>query len=134
MAKKNSGKLALGAAIGAAAGYVAGILTAPKSGKDTRSDIKDAANKAITEAEKNLKKLHSEIVPMIDEAKGKLGDLNGMAKSELSEKLKMAQNAKEKARQLLTALHEGTADDKELKAAVNEIKAAGTHLKSYLHK
>jgi len=36
-------KLAIGAIIGAAAGVVAGVLTAPKSGKETREDIKRKA-------------------------------------------------------------------------------------------
>jgi gas vesicle protein len=40
------GKFAIGALLGAAAGFVAGILTAPKSGKETREDIKDTAVKA----------------------------------------------------------------------------------------
>ncbi len=43
-------KLALGAVVGAAVGVAAGILTAPKSGKETRDDIKkkavDAKDKA----------------------------------------------------------------------------------------
>lgn len=39
-------KLAVGAIIGAATGVVAGILTAPKSGKETREDIKDKATEA----------------------------------------------------------------------------------------
>ena len=38
------GKFALGALIGAAAGLVAGILTAPKSGKETRADLKAKAD------------------------------------------------------------------------------------------
>jgi gas vesicle protein len=36
-------RLAIGALFGAAVGVVAGILTAPKSGKETRQDIKDKA-------------------------------------------------------------------------------------------
>jgi gas vesicle protein len=39
----SKGKVALGAIIGAAAGVIAGILTAPKSGKETRADIKQKA-------------------------------------------------------------------------------------------
>jgi len=49
-------KFALGALIAAATGFAAGLLTAPKSGKETRNDIKDAANKTkdtvVDEAEK----------------------------------------------------------------------------------
>ena len=36
-------KFAVGAILGAAAGLVAGILTAPKSGKETRQDLKNKA-------------------------------------------------------------------------------------------
>jgi len=36
-------KIAVGAVIGAAAGLIAGVLAAPKSGKDTRADIKTKA-------------------------------------------------------------------------------------------
>ncbi len=47
-------KLALGAVVGAVAGVVAGVLMAPKSGKETRGDIKKTADnlkkKAISKA------------------------------------------------------------------------------------
>ena len=36
----SKGKFALGALIGAVAGIVAGILNEPKSGKETRADLK----------------------------------------------------------------------------------------------
>lgn len=39
-------KVALGAAFGAVAGFVTGVLLAPKSGKDTRQDIKDVATQS----------------------------------------------------------------------------------------
>ena len=59
---KNSGKkIAIGTIVAGAVGYVAGILTAPKSGKETRKDIGDAAVKAKNEAERKLKKMHSEL-------------------------------------------------------------------------
>ncbi|MEO7364397.1 MAG: YtxH domain-containing protein [Candidatus Saccharimonadales bacterium] len=47
---KTTKKLAIGAAIAGAAGYLAGVLTAPKSGKATRDDIKDATQRGISEA------------------------------------------------------------------------------------
>lgn len=43
-------KLALGAIVGAAVGIAAGILTAPKSGKETRDDIKQKASDAKRKA------------------------------------------------------------------------------------
>jgi len=43
-------KFALGALIGVAAGFIAGVLTAPKSGKATRDEIKQKANEKKKEA------------------------------------------------------------------------------------
>ena len=44
------GKFAIGALIGVAAGFVAGVLTAPKSGKETRDELKKKANDKKSEA------------------------------------------------------------------------------------
>ena len=43
-------KLAIGAIVGAAAGVVAGVLTAPKSGRETREDIKRKAGELKDQA------------------------------------------------------------------------------------
>lgn len=43
---KSGSKLALGAVVGAAVGIAAGILTAPKSGKETREDVLKKVNNA----------------------------------------------------------------------------------------
>ena len=48
MSKK--GKFGLGLLLGAAVGAVAGILTAPKSGKETREDIKRKASEIKSDA------------------------------------------------------------------------------------
>lgn len=40
----SKGKFALGALFGAVAGVIAGVLTAPKSGKETRADLKAKAD------------------------------------------------------------------------------------------
>lgn len=45
-------RFAIGAVIGAVAGVVAGVLTAPKSGRETRADLKAKANELKTEAAK----------------------------------------------------------------------------------
>jgi gas vesicle protein len=39
----SKGRFAIGAIVGAVAGLITGILTAPKSGKETRADIKARA-------------------------------------------------------------------------------------------
>lgn len=127
-------KFAIGAVLAAAAGYVAGILTAPKSGKETREDIKNTAVKTYKAAEKELKQLHTELNGLIGDASKKAAELKGTAQKSLSKAVDGAKAAKEKARELLSAVHEGDADDKDLTAAVKEAQKAVQHLKSFLQK
>ena len=47
-------KYAIGAAVGAIAGLVAGVLTAPKSGKETREDLKVKAVELKEETERRI--------------------------------------------------------------------------------
>jgi gas vesicle protein len=127
-------RLAVGTVIAGAAGYVAGLLTAPKSGKATRKDIKDATDKTVSEAEKQLKKLHTELGDLLDELKTRSGDVKGKSKAELDEITGLATDAKQKAREILTALHEGETNNKDLKKAMDEAGKAVTHLKAFLKK
>lgn len=127
-------KLAIGSTIAATAGYVAGILTAPKSGKQTRGDIKKAANKGAAEAEKELKKLHTELDKALGLAKKQGDKVGSKAQKELKELSSKAKDTKEKVREVLSALHEGTAENKDLDKAVKDASAALKHLKDYLKK
>ncbi len=133
MGKNNkSSKFAIGAAVAAAAGFVAGILTAPKSGKDTRDDIQQIAGKARTEAEHRLKALHSELSGLIDQGKSGATGAKDDVKKQLSTILSGAQKAKDKAREMLSAVHEGDAEDKDLDKAIDDVNAAIGHLKKFL--
>ncbi len=123
MGINKKGKVALGTAIAAGAGYVAGILTAPKSGKETRKDIAKKASKAKIEGEKQLKKLHSELNELLKKA--------GNKKDKAVDKAKAA---KDKAKLLLSALHNGDADDPNLKAVIAEVKSAKEDLVKFLKK
>jgi gas vesicle protein len=127
-------KFALGTLFAAAAGYLAGILTAPKSGKETRKDLKDATAKGLSEAEKQLKKLHTEMNAMLTKAKTEAGSLKGKAREDLDAAIAKAFGVKEKAREVLSAVHEGSADDKELKKAIDDATKSIEHLKKYLAK
>jgi len=131
---KQGRNVAIGTLLAAGAGYVAGILTAPKSGKETRKDIQRTALKKKAEAEKTLKNLHSELTELIHHGKAMAKDVKDTAKNELVEALGKAQSAKEKAREILSAVHEGDADDKDLQKAVAEAKSAADHLKKYVKK
>jgi len=131
---KSQKKFALGALIAAVAGFLAGILSAPKSGKQTRADIKATAAKALIEGERQLKNLHSELGEMVESAEDKAKTLQGKAKTEMNKHLATAQTAKEKAKELLTALHEGDAEDKELQATIKQARSSLNHLKTFLKK
>jgi gas vesicle protein len=131
---KRTKRWALGALVAAAAGYIAGILTAPKSGKETRQDIKEAAEQGMAEAEKQLKRLHTQLADTIGQAKQKAGELQGTAKKDLQAAIDKTTVVKEKARELLSALHEGGAEDKDLQKAINDANKAVEHLKAYLKK
>jgi gas vesicle protein len=131
---KNVKRIAIGTAIAAAAGYVTGLLTAPKSGKETRDDIKQNVSKGLSEAEKELKKLHTELASILTEAKASGDKLSGSAKKDLSSLLDKAKDTKEKAREMLSAIHEGDADDKDLQKAIKEANVAIDHIKTYLKK
>jgi gas vesicle protein len=132
--QKRERNIALGALLAAGIGYAAGILTAPKSGRETRRDIQRAAVRAKTEAEKNLKIMHSELDELIDQAKHAATSLKDSAADELSLAVHKAQKAKQKAREILSAIHEGDADDRDLQKAVTEVNKAIEHLKSYMEK
>lgn len=131
---KTAKRFAVGTLLAAAAGYVAGILTAPKSGKETRQDIKETVERTYTAAEKELKKLHTELAEALDEAKKKVTELKGTAQANMEKAIDAAMIAKEKARELLSAVHEGDAEDKDLKKAVDEAGKAVKHLKTFLKK
>jgi gas vesicle protein len=134
MDKNTTKKFALGTIIAAAAGYIAGVLTAPKSGKETREDIKNTAAATYSAAEKQLKALHTELNQLLDQAKAKAANLKGIALSDLEKAMTLAKMAKEKTRDVLSAVHEGGAEDKDLQTAIKEANKAVDHLKKYLQK
>ena len=132
--KNTTKRFAVGTLLAAAAGYVAGILTAPKSGKETRQDIKETTEKTIQETEKQLKKLHTELSDLLLQAKTRAEKLSGKAKEEMDMAVKATHTVKEKAREILSAVHEGDADDKDLQKAIKDSQKAIDHLKTFLAK
>lgn len=134
MGKSTGRKFAVGAAIAGVAGYVTGVLTAPKSGKETRKDIKENVDSSIAEAEKDLKKLHTELASKLEEVKLISQKFSGKTKAEVDSSINKARDAKEKVREMLSAIHEGDADNKDLQRAIKEAKQALAHIKDYFKK
>jgi len=127
-------KFAIGAAVAAVGGYVAGVLTAPKSGKETREDIKKATRDTVSEAEKQLKALHTQMNDLIEQAKTQAEQLKGRTRHEYEALIEKTQAAKERTRELLSTLHEDVAEDKELQQAIKDADKAIDHLKTFLKK
>lgn len=127
-------RLAIGSTLAAVSGYFAGILTAPKSGRETRADIKNAAKKSVNKAEQELKKLHADLEKVIDDVKSSGKQSSAKAKKELDELVDKAKVAKDKARDVLAAVRQGRADDAELNKAIKQAKTAVNNLKKYLSK
>src|SRR6185312_141403 len=127
-------RIAIGGTIAAAAGYVAGILTAPKSGKDTRDDIKKNTSESMAQAEKELKKLQTDLGKVIDEARITGDKFSATARNDLSDLVDKAKDTKEKVREVISAVHEGDAEDVDLKKAVKEANTALDHLRDFLKK
>lgn len=127
-------KIALGAAIAGVAGYVAGVLTAPKSGKETRQDIKNTANKVKIEAEKKLKELQGELNVLVAKGQKVLDEQKGKAAAGLNVAVEQAQVAQQKVKEVISALKSGETDEPELKKAIDDAKKARDNLVKYFKK
>ncbi|MCA9332555.1 YtxH domain-containing protein [Candidatus Saccharibacteria bacterium] len=131
---KSTKKFAVGVVIAAGLGYVVGLLTAPKSGKETRNDIKTAAVKTKRQLELKLKKLHSETIDLIKAADEKLVNLKGKAKTDAKKIIEKARNATIKAKEVMSAFHEGEADDIDLDKAIKDLQSSVSGLKNFIKK
>lgn len=130
MAKEGK-KIAIGAAIAGVVGYVTGILTAPKSGKETRRDIADKAEDIKESAEEQLEKAHDELADLIKTAKSKSIALGAKAREEFNEAVVKAKDAQNKAGHVLRAVRAGEADDPTLNRALKHAHAAKKSLGKY---
>lgn len=135
MAKKDphtGRKLAIGAVLAGAVGYVSGILTAPKSGKETREDIADKAEDIKEGAEDQLQVAHDELTDLIKATKSKSVALGSKAREEFNEAVVRAKDAQNKAAHVLKAVKAGEADDPALNKAIKQAKQAKKNLSKYL--
>ncbi|MEK7561602.1 MAG: YtxH domain-containing protein [Patescibacteria group bacterium] len=125
-------KFALGALMAGAVGYVTGILTAPKSGKETREDIADKAEDLKEGAEDQLQAVHDELNELIQTAKNKSVALGSRARVDFNEAVVHAKDAQNKASHVLKAVRAGQADDPALNKAIKQAKQAQKNLSKFL--
>lgn len=130
----NGKKFFVGALIAGAAGYLAGILTAPKSGKETRQDIKDNASQMRQDVLNKASELRAEADEAVSKAKDKASEITGSAKLEIEEAVARVKKESQKVKELATALKAGKAEDPNLSSAISDLNDAITSLKKYLNK
>lgn len=94
----SKGKFAIGALLSAAAGVVAGRLTAPKSGKETRAELKDKAIKVKAEATQKAEFAAKKASDMAEEAKNRVQDVSGNIMTEADELKQRTERAVEGAK------------------------------------
>lgn len=125
-------KIAIGSAVAGLAGYLAGILTAPKSGKQTRKDIGSKADEIKNDAEGQLADLSDELNQLIKSTKVKSIALSSTARAEFNEAVVRAKDAQNKTAQVLKAAKAGEATDPDLNKAVKQARQAVKNLGKYL--
>lgn len=125
-------KIALGALMAGVAGYVTGILTAPKSGKETREDIVDKAEDIKHGAEDQLQAAQDDVSDLLKSAKQKTLALSAQAREEFNEAVVKAKDAQNKGSGVLKAVRAGEASDPELNKAIKQLKLAQKNLAKYL--
>lgn len=133
MKEKTNGvkKVAIGAAVGAAAGFVAGVLMAPKSGKETRDDLKKGAKAAVKNANKQLKNAHEELSKFVDKAETQAARMGSAAKREALDALEKGRKTRDQAATIIAAVKSGNSSDEDLDMAVKNAKNALESLKQY---
>ena len=135
MAKKNVfKKVAAGAAIAGAIGYVAGVLSAPKSGKQTRAELKVKGSKDFELTEDKLKILCTQLGELISAAKDEAGTLSGRNLKRFESALSRAELTRDKLNTFANALKSGSTEDKDLDKAIKEAEKAIAHAKTFLLK
>lgn len=124
----------IGVAAGVVAGYVAGILTAPKSGAETRKDIKDATDRAVAIAQEKVQALQAQVTELVDQARAKTRSLTERGKQDLDDLIDNAKDAQDKAKAMIAAVRDGEADDPDLQRAVEQANEAKQNLANFLKK
>lgn len=85
MSEKRFTLLAGGLLIGALAGVVAGLLTAPKSGRETRAELASKAKDASCRLQEEVDKAREKSKVAYDSLLGRLRELEGRAERKARE-------------------------------------------------
>lgn len=131
---KNTKAVAILALVAFGAGVATGLLTAPKSGKETRDDLKKASGKLKEELDKRYGEVQGSLSETIDQAMSQVGNFRGSAQDKLEELIDQAKQAEYKVKDVYRAMRHGDADDKNLDKAIDQANKAKNHLFKFLNK
>lgn len=118
------GKVVKSGVLGAAVGIVAGLLLAPKSGRETRQGIKQAANRAVGSVERQLKQLYRDLSQAVGEAELHADKLKGKSAVELAGIIVAANKVKTSLKELLSTVRDGEADEDDIERVLKNGQAA----------
>lgn len=131
---KDLRNVGIAAVVGLAAGYALGILTAPKSGKETREDIKDASTKAYKAAEARLKDVYEDLGDVIEKAGKQAKQLNEKGRAQLDSLVSAAHDAQARVKKLVGSARNGEGTPEEFEDAVKAAREAKSELQDYIDK
>ncbi len=127
--------LAIGAAIGAVAGVITGILFAPKSGKETREDVKHAAVNAKNKLDEESKMVQAELTKIIEKVESLAKEKGSVLSDKVHETLDYAKKTKTDLASKAKDLKDGTnTNDKDLQIALKKAQEAQAALTKFLKK
>lgn len=116
-----SSKFGIGVIFGAIAGAVAALLSAPKSGKETREELKKVADNFGADAEKKLKALHAEAAKLIEKCETESKKLSGTAKKDADQALVKANQIKDRVKKYIAEVKNGDENSEDL--SIDDLKA-----------
>lgn len=118
--------------IGAIAGAIAGVfLFAPKGARQNRADLKKAAGKAQTAAEKRLKSVYSDLQKQLNRVKAQAGKLQGKAAKEAGDLEAKLEALLAQTKHLITTAREG---DEEISGQISQVVGEAGKLKKLVVK
>ncbi len=105
-----------------------------KKGKETREDIAGVTASGKAEIEKQLKNLHTELNKALKNLDEMRDQKTAAAKKEVKAATDKATKVQSRVRELLSAVHEGSAEDPELKKALKDGKSALEAVRKFITK
>lgn len=129
---KDLRNVGIAAVVGLAAGYALGILTAPKSGKETREDIKEMSTKAYKAAEARLKDTYEDLGEAIDRASKQAKKLGDKGREQLDELVAVAKNAQARVMKLAASARNEEGSQEVFEDAVKEARDAKNELQEFM--